>query len=222
MAEGTKGTFLSFEQSKPWRGVGRINIAGYKRRGMCTGTLIAPDIVLTAAHCVIDHRSGRRFPPGNIFFVAGWHKGKATGHSKAQAVAVHPEWKSGKPQKREDLGADLALVRLAKPISAKAATPFPIGRPDLPGSQIQLLSYRRDRAHALTHQTACRYRAMLENVMTFLCDIAKGSSGGPVFRMIDGTPHVIGVISARSKESPPRGFAARADVAIDRLRDLLP
>lgn len=43
----------------PWRAIGRINLAG---RGYCTATLIARDVVLTAAHCLWNRDMGRWYP----------------------------------------------------------------------------------------------------------------------------------------------------------------
>ncbi|MFS4581005.1 trypsin-like serine peptidase [Phaeobacter sp. C3_T13_0] len=37
--------------------MGRLELNG---QGFCTGTLIAPDLVLTAAHCVYDHNNNLR------------------------------------------------------------------------------------------------------------------------------------------------------------------
>src|SRR5215469_15716841 len=57
--------------SPPWGSVGQINIAGYRRRVECTGSLIAPNVVVTAAHCVIDPFDRKPFPVDEIHFLAG-------------------------------------------------------------------------------------------------------------------------------------------------------
>ena len=44
------GTLLDAEGAHAWRGVGRVNVGGLSTRGLCTGTLIAPDVVLTVAN----------------------------------------------------------------------------------------------------------------------------------------------------------------------------
>ena len=51
-----------------WDAVGRLNISG---RSMCTGALIAPDLVLTAAHCLYDVHTGRAVDPRKIEFASG-------------------------------------------------------------------------------------------------------------------------------------------------------
>ena len=38
----------------PWSSLGRINVISRDTRGLCTGTLIAPRRVLTAAQCLFD------------------------------------------------------------------------------------------------------------------------------------------------------------------------
>lgn len=220
--EPIRGVMLNKEQSKPWRGVGRINIAGLDRRGMCTGTLIAPDIVLTAAHCLVNARTGQLFRTKDINFVTGWYKGTYTDHSKAKSVALHPDWSTAKPKGVEDLGRDLALVRLAKPIETKAASSFLLGSAGGLGDEVLLLSYRRDRPHALTRQKRCRILTKHETVVTLACRIVGGTSGAPVFEITEDGPRIVAVISAKSQVGQPRAFAARVDEVVDGLVAMLP
>ena len=215
-------TLLSKEQSHEWRGVGRVNVAGTRRRSMCTGTLIAPDLVLTAAHCLTHPRTGQPYAPGNVHFVAGWHKGESTGHSKAEALAIHPGWTGQKATRLADLETDLALIRLANPLGPKSAAPFQIDRPPLPGDPLTLISYRRDRAHALTRQDDCPYRSIIGQMLVLDCPVTYGASGSPIFFDEDGTQRVVAVLSAMGDNGAPQAYAVRADKTIEMLTNLLP
>ena len=47
----------------PWHAVGKLQVATVNRRQTCTGTLIGPSTVLTAAHCVFKRRRTRPAHP---------------------------------------------------------------------------------------------------------------------------------------------------------------
>ncbi|MGF1552520.1 MAG: trypsin-like serine peptidase [Paracoccaceae bacterium] len=211
---------LTAAEHEPWRAVGRVNVAARSERGMCTGTLIASDLVITAAHCLYSERTGQVQAPGNIHFVAGWRRGTKVAHRRAQAIAIHPDYRHGVTLTLDAIATDLALIRLAEPIPDAVVEPFRLAPADT-DETLTLVSYRRDRAHALTRQDGCEADDVDRAVVTLACDITFGASGSPVFATAaGGEPRVVAVISAKGKDRRtrrPLAFAVRPDAALPKL-----
>lgn len=217
-AEVDRSTLLSRELAHEWRAVGRVNVAGARDRSQCTGTLIAPDLVLTAAHCLLHPGTGEPWPAGNVHFVAGWYGGEMTGHSRAAALAVAPGYDPRQPA-RASVSSDIGLIRLAEPLTAAQAPPFTVAAAPEAGTPVTLVSYRRDRAHAPTLQDDCRYRARDADLLLLACPVTFGASGAPLFAGPAGARRVVGVVSAMGEGGT--ALAVRADALLDRLLPLL-
>ncbi len=220
-AEVGRDTLLSAEASIQWRGVGRVNLAGTGRVGMCTGTLIRPDVVLTAAHCVVNLKTGQLRPVGTIHFVAGWRQGKGTGHARARAVVVHPDWQNVRSPSDYKYFSDLALIRLDNPLGPESAKPFDVARlgPFADAKAFTLVGYRRDRAHALTYQDDCQRLKQFQSRFLLICSAVQGASGSPIFAISPDGPQLVAVLSAASPERPrPQLFTA---VAYDAVQEML-
>ncbi len=182
-------------RNRGWEGVGFLNI---ENRASCTGTMIRPDLVLTAAHCLFDSRTGKRMDPRKIEFRAGWRAGKSIASRFGVRAVVHPAYdgEEGEMLTTRQIRNDLALLQLSDPILSTHADPFRTDRAAALGLQVSVVSYGRGRNDAPSRQRSCTVLDRRGGVLALTCDAVPGSSGSPVFAMREDRPRIIGVISA--------------------------
>ena len=160
-----------------WEAVGRVEIG---RGGYCTGVLIAPDLVLTAAHCL--YRDGTGYvPPSTLRFRAGLSDGVALAESDVLRSVVHPDHDPGARDVVRRVRHDIGLLQLRTPVSLAVAAPFRTAALTAGAGALSVVSYGQGRDEAPSWDETCSVVGRGEGLIAFDCDVTFGSSGAPVF-----------------------------------------
>lgn len=183
------------DSGRQWQAVGRLDING---TGFCTGALIAPNLVLTASHCLFNKSDGSRVDPQTIEFLAGWRNGRAAAYRKVRRAVVHPDYVFDQAVSPERVRNDLALLELERPIRNTTVIPFETDPRPRKGDQVGVVSYAKGRANAPSLQQVCAVIARQQGILVMNCDVDFGSSGAPIFSFASGTPRIVSVVSAKA------------------------
>ncbi|WP_414642763.1 S1 family peptidase [Bradyrhizobium sp.] len=184
-------------------GVGRavVTIVG-SRGNFCSGALIAPELVLTVAHCV---------QPGSTYKIVEYGADKQPQLRDVTTVAVHPGFVM-QAMLAHRATADVALLRLEAAPQGKSAAPLGVPQlPLMPGNRFTIagigVTIRGEgssggviRAAGLvaTGKPGTLQIRLVDPSTEGTRDglgACTGDSGGPVFEDQPAGPAIIGVIS---------------------------
>jgi V8-like Glu-specific endopeptidase len=184
------------DQARGWDAVGRLDVGD---TGFCTATLIAPAVVLTAAHCLYDKDTGGLVDPSVMEFRAGWRNGRAVAYRKVKRALVHPDYAFGGDKKFQRVAFDLAVLELDQPIRLSSVEPFETDLRPMKGDEVGVVSYAQDRSEAPSLQELCHVVERQVSVLVLSCSVDFGSSGAPIFAFRDGVARVVSVVSAKAE-----------------------
>lgn len=207
-----------------------------RNAGMCTGTLITRDVVLTAAHCVDQARA-------EAVYIGFGTEVSYRGHDmewiQASEKLVHPDYDDDWP------AYDIALLRLSRPPPADV---IPI--PPLPASMRltqadvgvelnfagfgktevddggRLLAVKEKVSLVCESPNGCMWKGQAMAPQTLCYDQnpggpCSGDSGGPAFLVIDGVEYVAGVTSYGDESCRLLGCSAKVDSFEDFIQPFL-
>ena len=167
----------------PWRAVGKVLAVAGALRAMCTGSLIDPDRVLTAAHCLYNFRSHEYFAPASTEFLLGFAGDKFVASARAISFVVGPLFD---PENIEKVrGSDWAIITLDRNLGGADRT-LPIDSSmSKAGTPIVIGGYSYDRALYVTADTHCKILADMSDpsgqpLLVHDCTAKQGASGAPV------------------------------------------
>jgi len=194
---------------------------GSQLASICTGTLVAPHVVLTAAHCLDPALVGAAAEV-SVFAGANIDSASRNDFLATSATHFHPDFDPKKVTDGGDIGvAVLAAARAGEttPLNRVALTDALIGQP------ATLVGYGKNDGDDANGMSAGKKREVQTVMGSYSERIVRfgepgktsceGDSGGPGLMSIDGATAVVGVVSFGNQACDQVAFDTRVDAYAD-------
>ncbi len=172
----------------PWSAIGKV----MTDNGGCTGTLVGKDLVLTAAHCILDDEKNE--PIKGIYFYPNLIDGKAKMNSYAIEVtygASYPDFSY----------ADWAIIKLKDPLGDYYGyMGVQAGINSIP-YKVHSVGYSGNFRNGLTAglHVGCSIWNIEANLYNHDCDQSSGGSGGPIFIVREKQHYIVGIMVSEQR-----------------------
>ncbi len=180
--------------------VGRISYGDRILPGdaICSGVLVAPDLVLTAAHCVRAAADA----PETIRFEADWSTGRPAASRRGAAVILV----GGAPAPGlAGLLSDVALVILDTPFPPEEIPALALVAPS--SAPLTLFGFDRALPDLPIRRDDCRSLPAPDGLLALDCGVVSGNSGAPLLERHGNGWRVVAVMVAAATGGPVRSWA---------------
>ncbi len=194
-----------------------MNQGGGVWESSCTGTLVAPTVVVTAAHCLQDWY-GSPISTNEVRIVYGYTDPASAPASERRTLAsIHPnpDYDPYASTDSDGLGEtmDIGVMVLSEPIENAVVTPIlPASEVDdvlVAGAEVHVVGYGINNIN--TWDSGILYKAVtpyIRHIPTEMLagspgnpDSCNGDSGGPAYVMVGGSLYLVGITSRAWKKS---------------------